>query len=304
MEHFAGRRSWIQVANTAGHDRVGAAGVAAANLELAVGKGTGVDTVQVPVNLTSAGQVVMLQFDVSYDRELLSLQAVVPGSGLQSTHAVVANEVEGGQRVMVYNTSLQPIRQGLQSLVTLTFMVVPSAKPGQNCGLELHNVIVADASNNNLTAQMTLAGGRFTVPGPATGAGAASSTPPAGSPAANQQAGTVPPSTSTTVSPENSPDQDTAGETVDNTNNRGENTVKLADINGRWAEAQITRLVDRGAISGYPDGTFKPDKRITRAEFVKVLVQLLNFNVQSGKNFSDLPATRPGTVLTGRQQAA
>lgn len=39
-----------------------------------------------------------------------------------------------------------------------------------------------------------------------------------------------------------------------------------------WAYANITKLVDDGVVSGYPDGTFRPSGTITRGEFTKLLV--------------------------------
>ena len=41
------------------------------------------------------------------------------------------------------------------------------------------------------------------------------------------------------------------------------------DIKGHWAEEKIKQ---NKAIQGYPDGTFKPDKNISVAEFIKVFV--------------------------------
>ncbi|NLU51221.1 MAG: hypothetical protein GXX09_12650, partial [Syntrophomonadaceae bacterium] len=61
--------------------------------------------------------------------------------------------------------------------------------------------------------------------------------------------------------------------------------VNLKDIAGHWAEAKIKQLVASGAIGGYPDGSFKPDKQITRAEFATVLVKAFNLAPQSGKVF-------------------
>lgn len=46
---------------------------------------------------------------------------------------------------------------------------------------------------------------------------------------------------------------------------------KLSDISGHWALAYITALNDKGWISGYKDGTFRPDATITRAEAVKII---------------------------------
>ena len=46
----------------------------------------------------------------------------------------------------------------------------------------------------------------------------------------------------------------------------------FADVNaGHWASDLITEAASRGVISGYPDGTFHPDRTMNRAEFVTVL---------------------------------
>ncbi|MCE5280755.1 MAG: S-layer homology domain-containing protein [Deltaproteobacteria bacterium] len=51
----------------------------------------------------------------------------------------------------------------------------------------------------------------------------------------------------------------------------------LTDIAGHWAAADIMKLVDEGAIAGYPDGTFRPDNPVTRAEFLKIITGVLNY---------------------------
>jgi hypothetical protein len=61
----------------------------------------------------------------------------------------------------------------------------------------------------------------------------------------------------------------------------------LTDIAGHWAENSIKKLVALGAVGGYPDGSFKPDKSITRAEFVTVLVKAFNLSSKGGKVFAD-----------------
>lgn len=49
----------------------------------------------------------------------------------------------------------------------------------------------------------------------------------------------------------------------------------FTDIAGHWAERWINEAVEEGLINGYPDGTFKPNHPITRAEFTVMLVDAL-----------------------------
>lgn len=63
--------------------------------------------------------------------------------------------------------------------------------------------------------------------------------------------------------------------------------VALNDITGHWAENNIKRLVSFGSIGGYPDGSFKPDAAITRAEFATVLIKAFKLTLQGGKVFAD-----------------
>jgi hypothetical protein len=51
--------------------------------------------------------------------------------------------------------------------------------------------------------------------------------------------------------------------------------VSFSDISGNWAEASIKQAVDSGIVKGYVDGTFKPGKTVTRAEFVVMLMNTL-----------------------------
>ncbi|WP_179233071.1 S-layer homology domain-containing protein [Paenibacillus rigui] len=51
--------------------------------------------------------------------------------------------------------------------------------------------------------------------------------------------------------------------------------VNFSDISGHWAEANIKQAVSAGIVSGYPDGTFKPDRTVTRAEFAVMLMNAL-----------------------------
>ncbi|WBW50514.1 S-layer homology domain-containing protein [Peptoniphilus equinus] len=71
----------------------------------------------------------------------------------------------------------------------------------------------------------------------------------------------------------------------------------FADVENHWGEAAIDQAYGNGRIAGYPDGTFKPDNNITRAEAAKMLNSLFERMVRARglddvaddvRNFNDL----------------
>lgn len=61
-----------------------------------------------------------------------------------------------------------------------------------------------------------------------------------------------------------------------------------SDINGHWAQKTISQWEEKGLISGYKDGTFKPNKEVTRAEFVHILNLALKLTKQGEVKFADV----------------
>ncbi len=58
--------------------------------------------------------------------------------------------------------------------------------------------------------------------------------------------------------------------------------------NGHWAEQDITKLSSYGIISGYQDGTFKPNNNLTRAELVTIINRMLNNTTQNTRYIPDI----------------
>ena len=66
-------------------------------------------------------------------------------------------------------------------------------------------------------------------------------------------------------------------------------SIIFNDIQGHWAEKSIRDLISKRAMSGYPDGAFKPNKTVTRAEFTSMIVKALDINkAENAKTFSDI----------------
>ena len=55
----------------------------------------------------------------------------------------------------------------------------------------------------------------------------------------------------------------------------------FTDVKGHWAEAAINQAYGNGRIKGYPDGTFKPDAPISRAEAVTIANSLFERSVDN-----------------------
>lgn len=65
-----------------------------------------------------------------------------------------------------------------------------------------------------------------------------------------------------------------------------------SDTSGHWAKSYIDSFTASGYISGYPDGSFKPDNSITRAEFCRILYGFFQFEDQKGPFFPDVSANQ------------
>ena len=77
-----------------------------------------------------------------------------------------------------------------------------------------------------------------------------------------------------------------------------ENNGSFSDISGHWAENEIERAAAFGWISGYPDGTFHPDARITRAEAMTMINRVLCRMPQSESDLLDSMVTWPDNKLS------
>ncbi|MCG7409151.1 S-layer homology domain-containing protein [Paenibacillus sp. ACRRX] len=66
-------------------------------------------------------------------------------------------------------------------------------------------------------------------------------------------------------------------------------SVSFSDITGHWAESDIKKAIQHGYIGGYPDGTFRPNATITRAEYATILSRVTKLeNKNSHVMFPDI----------------
>ncbi|CAN7716889.1 S-layer homology domain-containing protein [Paenibacillus sp. LjRoot153] len=87
----------------------------------------------------------------------------------------------------------------------------------------------------------------------------------------------------------------------------GNTSAGMKDVANHWAKDAIKNLANAGVISGYEDGTFKPNNMITREEMVVLLSRLLNLDnvskdVTKGK-FNDLEGSYAAEEIKAEAQA-
>ena len=63
---------------------------------------------------------------------------------------------------------------------------------------------------------------------------------------------------------------------------------RFSDTAGHWAEGYIDTAVHENFISGYPDGRFRPDKAVSRAEFAAMVNKALGNNATENISFRDV----------------
>lgn len=78
----------------------------------------------------------------------------------------------------------------------------------------------------------------------------------------------------------------------------------LPDLTNHWAEGFIRGLVQRQMVSGFPDGTFKPEMGMTRAQFAAILARAFDLPDQRpASRFVDLPNGFWATAAIAKAEA-
>ncbi|PAB58544.1 S-layer homology domain-containing protein [Anaeromicrobium sediminis] len=79
-----------------------------------------------------------------------------------------------------------------------------------------------------------------------------------------------------------------------------QNEIKEKD---HWAYAMMSELKSKRIISGYSDGTLKPDKSVTRAEFITMIGEILRLQEKSENVFEDIDSSNwyVEAILKGKE---
>lgn len=78
--------------------------------------------------------------------------------------------------------------------------------------------------------------------------------------------------------------------------------VDFTDINGHWAKEYITSLAEAGVVNGVTDTQFMPESEVTRAQYLKMIMEATGVSqkpVRAGECLDAVSSDWYGTYLQG-----
>lgn len=74
--------------------------------------------------------------------------------------------------------------------------------------------------------------------------------------------------------------------------------AQFGDVSPRhWAYSAIQKLEKQKIVSGYPDGSFRPDNSVSRAEYAKIFASVFGFDVRTAQEYSPVAQYLPDTDM-------
>jgi uncharacterized membrane protein YgcG len=254
------------------------------------------DTVTVSVKLTGNTGFAALQFDVTYDTAVLSCTGCRRGVLLKDATLAAANPNDDGA-VTVASATLKEIESdGVAAVVTFNVIGRGDAKLNLSlteiCDSEYKSLSCAVSADKIIAAAGNGSSDTGAVTGPATA-------PDAGGGEWNEyedtSAGSGSSSTGGGSTESGGSSNGGSGSGTAAVTNNSQNTKHLfSDTTGHWAESDINSITEKGIITGFEDGSFKPNDKMTRAQFAVILWRMAGMPEPSGKTgvkFKDLTAS-------------
>ncbi len=64
--------------------------------------------------------------------------------------------------------------------------------------------------------------------------------------------------------------------------------AQVSDVEKHWAKEEISYMLDKGYLTGYPDGTFRPENNVSKAEFYRIINNLMGYTEKAEFGFKDV----------------
>ncbi len=135
------------------------------DIEISIGDLSGEpgEWIDAPITFTSSGQVMLLQFDVSYDPQVLIFRKAALGEALKNDFVLDSANIDGKERIILYSLNGKMIPEGEIQLGTLTWIVRNEGQSDQKYPLVIKNVMLGDENAAHITAQTLVDNGQFTM---------------------------------------------------------------------------------------------------------------------------------------------
>lgn len=195
----------------------------------------------VTVELDGGEAFCAAQFTLAFDREEMECVEAEPGPLLQGM--LSAENPDAPEGAIIAAASAEPV-QGGGVLGTFRFTAKADLESPR---LTLRDVLLGDEDGNELDVSLTIRG-----------------TASAETPQAPEET-EAPEAPGTPLSPETprgteTPETPNAAPAPD-----------FSDIGGHWAAESIRKAAEKGLLGGYADGTFRPDRPVTRKQMAVIL---------------------------------
>jgi hypothetical protein len=238
-------------------------------------------TVSVPISIDDPRGMAGYGLEIQYDPSVLTPSATVQTGTAGGISSQTFNPTYSANTIFIAWSGTSALTSG-GSLAIVTFTVNSSAKTG-NTSLKwcTSNTAVNDINGSDITNNFTFAAGAINVQATTAAVDNTTVTTPATNSA--NTGGSSSSSSNSGSSTVNAPTVQT-GDTALIEEESSQPTVLKAKVfadtaASYWGYKAISSLTSKDIISGYPDGTFKPDASITRAEFATILVKALGLNI-------------------------
>lgn len=247
-----------------------AAGAAGAELALTV-----------PDKLPAAGQsfsatvelknnpgVNAVQFELMFNKSAVTCTKITNGPILRDMLSASNPDTSSGAKIAAAGLTTATADG---KIATFDFTV---KNPNINADFALDDVILSDIDGNSIAYSITLNGKAGSTGGNSGSTGGSSG------------------STTAPSKPDITPDVPDTNPTTPDTGAVSTEKVFSDVPSTYWAHDSISKAAKQGIVSGYTDGTFGPDKRVTRAQFVTMLWNLAGKpDADARTAFTDVPDT-------------
>lgn len=244
----------------------------------------------ISVDITDNPGFASLQIELFYNDDALTCEKVLPGDVVKGMLADSNPKAEDEKTSAIL--SVAGINNTTENGNLASFVFEKPKAGNPKIEFLLVELMTADGKKADCEVKVTDNYGEFeevpevTPPTdsgedvtPPTDDGLQEENPPGGSGGGGSSGGIWKPSTPSTP--------DTGGNVIHDEEIKP--TITFSDVTSHWASEYIKEAVTLGIVNGMPDGTFAPDKEMTRAEFATILWNMAEKpDTESTSTFTDI----------------